>query len=82
MRHLVTQVCEPLQTTVLFVTHSIAEAVFISDRVVVLSPRPGRVIGIEEITLARPRHPQLEDDPAFFAIERRLRGLLHAGMVA
>ena len=82
MRHLVTQVCEPLQTTVLFVTHSIAEAVFISDRVVVLSSRPGRVIGIEEITLARPRHPQLEDDPAFFAIERRLRGLLHAGMVA
>jgi NitT/TauT family transport system ATP-binding protein len=82
MRHLVTQVCEPLQTTVLFVTHSIAEAVFISDRVVVLSSRPGRVIGIEESTLARPRHPQLEDDPAFFAIERRLRGLLHAGMVA
>jgi NitT/TauT family transport system ATP-binding protein len=82
MRHLVTHVCEPLQTTVLFVTHSIAEAVFISDRVVVLSSRPGRVIGIEEITLARPRHPQLEDDPAFFAIERRLRGLLHAGMVA
>jgi NitT/TauT family transport system ATP-binding protein len=81
MRHLVTQVCEPLQTTVLFVTHSIAEAVFISDRVVVLSSRPGRVIGIEEITLARPRHPQLEDDPAFFAIERRLRELLHTGMV-
>ena len=80
MRHLVTQLCEPLGTTVLFVTHSIAEAVFISDRVVVLSSRPGRVVGVEEIALARPRRPDLEDDAAFFAIERRLRGLLHTGM--
>lgn len=82
MRHLVTRMCEPLSTTVLFVTHSIAEAVFISDRVLVLSSRPGRVVGAEPIELARPRRPDLEDDPAFFAVERRLRGLLHSGMRA
>ncbi len=79
MRHLLARLCEQLETTVLFVTHSIAESVFISDRVVVLSARPGRIVGIEPIDLPRPRHPDLEDDPAFFAIETRLRGLLHEG---
>jgi NitT/TauT family transport system ATP-binding protein len=79
MRHLLARLCEQLETTVLFVTHSIAESVFISDRVVVLSARPGRIVGIEAIDLPRPRHPELEDDPGFFAIETRLRGLLHAG---
>ena len=79
MRHLLARLCEQLATTVLFVTHSIAESVFISDRVVVLSARPGRIVGIEEIDLPRPRHAELEDDPAFFAIETRLRALLHEG---
>lgn len=80
MRHLLAEVCEPLATTIVFVTHSIAEAVFLSDRVVVLSARPGRLVGIEPIELSRPRHADLEDDPAFFAHERRLRALLHEGM--
>jgi NitT/TauT family transport system ATP-binding protein len=79
MRHLLARLCEQLDTTVVFVTHSIAESVFLSDRVVVLSSRPGRVVGVEAIDLPRPRHPELEDDPAFFAVETRLRGLLHEG---
>jgi NitT/TauT family transport system ATP-binding protein len=79
MRHLLARLCEQVATTVLFVTHSIAESVFLSDRVVVLSARPGRVIGVESIALPRPRHPELEDDPAFFAIETRLRAMLHEG---
>jgi NitT/TauT family transport system ATP-binding protein len=79
MRHLLARLCEQLETTVLFVTHSIAESVFLSDRVVVLSSRPGRVVGIEQIALPRPRNPELEDDPAFFAVETRLRALLHEG---
>ncbi len=79
MRHLLARLCEPLATTVLFVTHSIAEAVFLSDRVAVLSARPGRIVGIEAIELPRPRRPELEDDPAFFAVETRLRALLHKG---
>jgi NitT/TauT family transport system ATP-binding protein len=79
MRHLLARLCEQLDTTVVFVTHSIAESVFLSDRVVVLSSRPGRVVGIESIDLPRPRHPELEDDPAFFAVETRLRALLHEG---
>ena len=79
MRHLLTRLCEPLATTVLFVTHSIPESVFLSDRVVVLSSRPGRIVGIEPIELPRPRHPELEDTPAFFTVETRLRSLLHSG---
>ncbi len=79
MRHLLTALCEPLAATVLFVTHSIAEAVFLSDRVVVLSARPGRIVGVEDIHLPRPRHAELEDTPEFFAVETRLRALLHEG---
>jgi NitT/TauT family transport system ATP-binding protein len=79
MRHLLTRLCEPLSTTVVFVTHSLAESVFLSDRVAVLSPRPGRIVGVVEITLPRPRRAQLEDDPAFFALETELRSLLHEG---
>ena len=63
----------------MFVTHSIAEAVFLSDRVAVLSQRPGRVVGVVDVDLPRPRTADLEDDPAFFAIETRLRRLLHEG---
>jgi NitT/TauT family transport system ATP-binding protein len=79
MRHLLARLCESLPTTVVFVTHSVAEAVYLSDRVVVLSPRPGRVVGIEEIDLPRPRQPDIEDDPAFFIAAKRLRALLHEG---
>jgi NitT/TauT family transport system ATP-binding protein len=79
MRHLLARLCESMSTTIVFVTHSIAEAVFLSDRVVVLSNRPGRVVGIEPITLPRPRHPQMEDDAEFFALTKRLRALLHEG---
>ena len=79
MRHLLARLCEPLSTTVLFVTHSIAESIFISDRVAVLSARPGHIVGIEAIELPRPRQPTIEDQPSFFALETRLRSLLHEG---
>ena len=79
MRHLLARLCESLSTTIVFVTHSVAEAVFLSDRVVVLSPRPGRIVGVERIDLPRPRHPRLEDEPEFFAYAKRLRALLVIG---
>ena len=79
MRHLLAELCEPVNASVLFVTHSIAEAVYLSDRVVVLSPRPGRIVGTVDIDLPRPRVPELEDDPAFFRFERELRSMLHGG---
>jgi NitT/TauT family transport system ATP-binding protein len=51
--------------TVVFVTHSISEAVFLSDRVVVMTPRPGRVREVLRIDLSRPRAIDVRDTPAF-----------------
>ena len=80
MRHLLARLCEQVATTVLFVTHSIAESVFLSDRVVVLSARPGPRRRASRRSSCRGRAtPTLEDDPAFFAVETRLRALLHEG---
>lgn len=55
-------------STIIFVTHSISEAVFLADRVVVLSPRPGRVTGIVPIDLPRPRDPAIRSRPRFFEL--------------
>lgn len=79
MRHLLARLCESTGSTVLFVTHSIAEAVFLSDRVAVLSAHPGRVVDVIDIDLPRPRDARLEEDPGFFTIETRVRRSLHAG---
>ncbi|HZP79496.1 MAG TPA: ABC transporter ATP-binding protein, partial [Pseudolabrys sp.] len=51
--------------TVLFITHSISEAVFLSDRVIVMSPRPGRVAADVDIDLARPRKLSVRESPQF-----------------
>jgi NitT/TauT family transport system ATP-binding protein len=54
------------RTTVVFVTHSIPEAVFLSTRVVVMSARPGRITGVIEIDLPQPRGVDTREDPRFF----------------
>lgn len=59
--------------TVIFVTHAIEEAILLADRVVVMSPRPGRIIADEKIELLRPRDPT---SPEFNALRRHLSGLL------
>jgi len=79
MRHLLGRLTAPLGTTVVFVTHSIAEAAFLSDRVVVMSARPGRVVEQIPIDLDHPRHPDIENTAAFFEITARLRTSLQAG---
>jgi NitT/TauT family transport system ATP-binding protein len=61
--------------TVVFVTHSIEEAVFLSDRVIVMTPRPGRVREVIEIDLARPRRLDVRDSPVFVETIRRVSHL-------
>jgi NitT/TauT family transport system ATP-binding protein len=60
-------------TTVIFVTHSIAEAVFLSSRVVVMSPRPGRIEKIVSIDLPRPRNFETREQPRFFELVTQVR---------
>jgi NitT/TauT family transport system ATP-binding protein len=62
--------------TVLFVTHSIAEAITLSDRVVVLTPRPGQVRATIDIDLPRPRDESLERSQQFLDYAQELRNLL------
>jgi NitT/TauT family transport system ATP-binding protein len=59
--------------TVLFITHSITEAVFLSDRVLVMTPRPGRIDTVVEIDLPRPRRLGLRETPAFADYARLIR---------
>ena len=79
MRHLLADLCEPIGAAVVFVTHSLAEAVFLSDRVIVMSPRPGAIVDIVEVPLPRPRVPAVEDTAEFFALETEVRSVLLTG---
>ena len=66
-------------STVVFVTHSIAEAVFLSTRVVVMSPRPGRISSVLPIDLAQPRTAATREEPRFFELVTKVRDELHLG---
>ncbi|WP_457940417.1 ABC transporter ATP-binding protein [Mesorhizobium sp. 10J20-29] len=59
MNRLVEEIWLDTKTTIVLITHSIEEAIFLSDRVVVLSPRPGRVANIHTVPFARPRSPEI-----------------------
>ncbi len=66
------------EKTIGFVTHSIPEAVYLSTRIVVMSPRPGRVTDVIESTLPRERPLDIRDTPEFIALAHRVReGLRH-----
>jgi NitT/TauT family transport system ATP-binding protein len=72
------QIWAEMGSTVIFVTHSISEAVFLSTRVVVMSARPGRITSVIPIDLTRPRTFETREDPRFFELVTEVRELLHA----
>ena len=76
------RVWEADRKTVLFITHSISEAVFLSDRIAVMSPRPGRVEAVLTVDLPRPRDVSTFSDPRFVQLADDVRRHLDQGSAA
>ena len=73
------RIWEQSGSTIVFVTHSISEAVFLSTRVVVMSPRPGRISDVISIDLPQPRMAATREEPRFFELVTQVREALHLG---
>ena len=78
----VLRIWEQTGTTILFVTHSIPEAVFLSSRVVVMSARPGRITKVIDVDLARPRTEDSRETARYFELVTEVREALRAGGTA
>ena len=72
----VQRIWERTGTTIVFVTHSIPEAVFMSSRVVVMSPRPGRIASVIEVDLPRPRDEETRESDRYFEVVTQVREAL------
>jgi len=70
------QIWERTETTVVFVTHSIPEAVFLSSRIVVMSARPGRITSVVEVDLPRPRDELVRESERYFELVTQVREAL------
>jgi NitT/TauT family transport system ATP-binding protein len=73
------QLWKSTEKTVLFVTHSIPEAVFLSTKIVVMSPRPGRIIDVIDCDFPRDRALEIRETPEFLKVAQRVRSGLRAG---
>jgi len=73
------QLWKSTEKTVLFVTHSIPEAVFLSTKIVVMSPRPGRIIDVIDCNFPADRSLEIRETPEFLKIAQRVRNGLRAG---
>ena len=72
------KICAARSVSILFITHSISEAVFLSDRVIVMTPRPGRIDRVVTIDLPRPRKLAVRESAAFAAYNREILDLFLA----
>ncbi len=77
MQELLLDVWRRVGTTIIFITHDIDEALFLADRIVVMSPRPGRIVEELPIDFARPRQADLVTSPQFTQLKRHCLALLH-----
>jgi NitT/TauT family transport system ATP-binding protein len=77
MQQLLLDLWARIKTTIVFITHDIDEALFLADRLLVMSPRPGRIIEEIKIDFARPRDAALVTSHHFMQLKRRCLALLH-----
>lgn len=73
------RIWKEVKHTIIFVTHSTREALLLSDRIIILSPRPGRIIEILEVGLPRPREPNLRYTDEFLKLAKRIHRILNNG---
>jgi NitT/TauT family transport system ATP-binding protein len=81
MQQLLLEVWDRIKTTIVFITHDIDEALFLADRILVMSPRPGRIIEEIPLDFARPRNEELVTSPQFTQLKRHCLALLHSEKV-
>ncbi|RJG01644.1 ABC transporter ATP-binding protein [Noviherbaspirillum sedimenti] len=79
MQELLLEVWARIQTSIVFITHDIDEALFLADRILVMSPRPGRIIEEIPLEFARPRNAELLTSSRFTQLKRHCMALLHPG---
>ena len=77
MQQLLLDIWGRIRTTLVFVTHDIDEALFLADRILVMSPRPGRIIENLPVNFARPRRTELVTTPEFMLLKRHCLDLLN-----
>ena len=80
MQEWLLDVWSEMQRTVVLITHDVEEAIFLSDRVAVMSPRPGTIIAEHNVDLPRPRRAEMVTDPAFVDTRRAILADLRAGL--
>jgi len=82
MQEILTNMWQRLRISVLFITHDIEEAVFLSDRIYVMTARPGRIKAELDVPLPRPRTPAMTSAPEFAAMVRQIKGLIREESIA
>ncbi len=71
------EIWRKVDVTIVFITHDLDEAIFLADRILVLSAHPGQVQALLDVPLDRPRHAGQSGSPAFLAMKARLEALIH-----
>lgn len=82
MQEILTNMWQKMKLSVLFITHDIEEAIFLSERVYVMTARPGRIKAVVPIPLPRPRIPDMTSSPTFLALVRQLKALIREESIA